>query len=576
MADWDRSADVVIVGSGGGALTAALAARAAGLDVLVVEKTPLIGGSTAMSGGGVWVPDNPLMRAAGSPDSPAEGRAYMDAVIGNIGPASSPARRAAYLDAGPKVVAFLQEQGIAFRYADGYPDFYCNQPGGKARGRTIEAVPFDAFRLGPWKDRLRPGSSKGLGLVGLGTELTRMSYYNRSLADLRTGIAVLARTYGSRARGQDLTANGGALAGRLLEQALARGVAIETETALSGISTEGNEVTGVTVRKGDKELRVRARHGVLLAAGGFSRSDGLRKQYGGEMASSAQWSLASPGDTGEALRYAIELGAATALMDEAIWLPGPRMPVGGPPKPYGGKRLNAFSRARWRPGSIIVDAAGNRFVNESGSFMEIGQKMFAQDRFTKAVPSWVIFDDGFRRRSLFGVRPGDLPRTWIDDGFILQAPTLRELAAKAGISPGGLEATVRQFNAHARAGRDPDFHRGESAYDKFMGDPRLGALAPLGDGPFYASALYPCDVGTCGGLLTDERARVLTEAGTPIPGLYAAGNITASIMGRRYLGAGSSIAPAMIFGYLAASDIAATAGQAGTDHDDPSYTVSGS
>lgn len=571
MADWDMTADTVIVGSGGGALTAALAARAAGLDALIVEKTPLIGGSTAMSGGGMWVPASPPMQAAGSQDSAAEGLAYMDAVIGDIGPASSPERRRAYVEAGPLVIAFLQEQGIPFRYADGYSDFYCGRPGGKERGRTIEALPFDTNRLGPWKGRLRPGSTKGLGLVGLGTELTRMSYYNRGLADLMAGVSVLARTYASRLRGQDLTANGGALVGRLLEQAIARGVRIETDTALTGLITEGGAVTGVTISKEGWELRARARRGVLLAAGGFSRSEEMRRQYGGEMASSAQWSLASPGDTGEVLRLAVGLGAATALMDEAIWLPGPRMRDGTPPPPYGGKRLNAFSRARWRPGSIIVDAAGQRFVNEAGSFMEIGQQMFARDRSERAVPSWLIFDDRFRRRSLFGVLPGDLPRRWVDDGFILQAPTLAELAANAGISPGGLEATVTRFNSHARQGSDPDFHRGEGAYDRFMGDPRLGAVAPLESGPFYACALFPSDVGTCGGLLTDERARVLTEAGTAIPGLYAAGNVTASVMGRRYLGAGSSIAPAMVFGYLAIREMTAAA-----DHAEPSYTVSGS
>jgi 3-oxosteroid 1-dehydrogenase len=554
---WDATTDTVIVGSGGGALTAALLARQHGLDVLVAEKTELIGGSTAMSGGGIWIPDNPVMREAGSPDSAQDASRYFAAVVGDAGPASSAQRRAAFVETGPRVVTFLREQGIPFRYADGYSDYYCDAPGGKDRGRTIEASPFDANKLGPWKGRLRPGSTKGLGLVGFGTELTRMSYYNRGVKDLLLGIKVLARTYGSKLRGQDLTANGGALVGRLLEQALERGVRIETESPLTDIIVTDGAVAGVVVRRDGEEQRIRARRGVLLAAGGFSRSDELRKQYGGDQAKSAQWSLANPGDTGEVLQLAIKLGAATDLLDEAIWLPGPRMPDGSAPPPYGGKRMNAFSRARWRPGSIVVDAGGDRFVNEATSYMEVGQRMFAQDRTARAVPSWLIFDDGFRRRSLFGVIPGDLPEKWITDGFIYRAATLSELARLAGIDPGGLEATVGRFNAAAREGRDPDFHRGERAYDRFMGDPRLGALAPLDRAPFYASALFPSDVGTCGGLLTDEHARVLTETGEPVPGLYAAGNITASVMGRSYLGAGASIAPAFVFGYLAMEHIAA-------------------
>ncbi|MCL2583921.1 MAG: FAD-dependent oxidoreductase [Streptosporangiales bacterium] len=564
MPDWDMTADVVIAGSGGAALTAALAARHHGLDVLVAEKTDLIGGSTAMSGGGVWIPDSPPMRAAGSPDSEKDALAYFQAVVGDAGaegPATSAERRQAFIRTGPRVIAFLTSQGIPFRYAEGYSDYYCDRPGGKDRGRTLEAHPFDTNRLGPWKGKLRPGSSAGLGLIGYGTELTRMSYYNRSLIDLLTGVKVLARTYGGKLRGQALTSNGGALAGRLLEQALARGVQVWTQAPVTDLIMTGDRVTGAivsrsTAGKDGKELRVRARRAVLLAAGGFARSEELRQTHGGDQATTAAWTFASPGDTGEVMELAIKLGAATDLLDEAIWGPGPRMPDGSPPKPYGGKRLNAFSRARWRPGTIIVDAAGSRFVNEAVSYMEVGKTMFAHDQVSPSVPAWLIFDDSYRRRSLFGIVPGDLPRKWIDDGFILKADSLAELAAQAGISPEGLEATVRRFNSHARAGKDPDFGRGDRAYDWFMGDPRLGALAPLDTGPYYASAQYPGDFGTCGGLLTDERARVLTEAGEPIGGLYAAGNASATVMGRHYLGAGASISPALVFGYIAATGIA--------------------
>lgn len=562
MTEWDATVDTLIVGSGGAALTAALVARARGLDALVAEKTEFIGGSTAMSGGGVWIPASPPMLAAGTADSEAEGLTYMNAVIGDgTGPESSPERRRAYIETGPRMVAFLTEQGIPFSHAAGYADYYSDAPGGKDCGRTIEARPYDTARLGPWQGKLRPGATAGLGgLAGYGTELTKMSYYNRGLSGLAAGIRVLARSYGGKVLGKSMVGNGGALAGRLLEQVLARGAQVWTDSPARELITDDGMVTGAIVGREGRDLRVRARHGVLLAAGGFSRNEQMRRTHGGDMATSAQWSAANPGDTGEVMAMAIALGAATAQLDEAIWLPGPRMPDGSPPPPYGGRRLNAFSRARWRPGSIVVDADGHRFVNEAISYMEFAQTMFARDREVKTIPAWLIFDDAFRRRSLFGVIPGDLPQRWIDDGFILKSATLAGLAEQAGIDPGGLTDTVRRFSENARADKDPDFHRGERPYDRFMGDPRLGALAPLDQAPFYASAIFPADLGTCGGLITDADGRVLTGDGRPIAGLYAAGNTTASVMGRRYLGAGSSIGPAFVFGYRAMHHIAGQAG----------------
>lgn len=559
MSAGDVTADAVIVGSGGGALCAALVARARGLDVLVVEKTEFIGGSTAMSGGGIWIPDNPVMRAAGVSDSAADALKHFDAVVGDAGPASSPQRRLAYLENGPRLVDFLQRQGIPFRYADGYADNYCDAPGGSERGRSIEARPFDTRKLGPWAPKLRPGTSTGLGLVGFGTELAAMSYYHRGLQNLLTGARVLTRTYVGKLRRQALVANGGALVGRLLQLAVERGVRLWTEAQVRDLVMEDGAVTGVVVRRDGRDQRVAARRGVLLAAGGFSRSDEMRASYGGDQARSAEWSAANPGDTGEVLQLAMEAGAATDLLDEAIWLPGPRMPDGSAPPRYPVKRLYAFSRARWRPGSIMVDAGGRRFANEAMSFMELGQSMFARDRAARAVPSWLIFDDAFRRRALFGVIPGQLPEQWIRDGFITKADTLAGLAAQCGIDPGGLEATTRRFNEFAREGVDADFHRGENAYDRFLGDPRHrpnNCLAPLDRAPFYASAIYPSDLGTCGGLLTDDHARVVTAAEQPIPGLYATGNITASLMGRHYLGAGASIGPTCVFGYIAMNHIA--------------------
>jgi 3-oxosteroid 1-dehydrogenase len=562
MPDWDYNVDAVVVGSGGGALCAALVGRARGLDVLVLEKSDLIGGSTAMSGGGIWVPNNPLMRAEGVSDSDEEALAYFDAVVGDVGAASSPERRQAYVTNAPAMVAFLQEQGVRFFRQDGWSDYYTDAAGASARGRSIEAVPYDAGRLGPWQSKLRPGMTAFLGVVATTYELVPLSYYNRSLRCLGVGVRVLARTRAAKLRRRALVASGGAFMGKLLELAVAEDVQIWTEAPMEDLVVEDGRVAGVTVRRNGEPQRVGARRGVLLAAGGFSHNRQLRDRFGGDRGRAAAWSSANPGDTGEVLEIAMAHGAATDLLDEAIWNPSVMMPDGSRP-PYSPKETSGVSRARYRPGTIMVDAAGQRIGNESMSYMELGQRMFARDREVRAIPSWLVFDDAFRRRYFFGWVPGKLPEQWITDGYIKRADTLAELAGQCEIDASGLEATVKQVNEDARTGVDSEFHRGERAYDRFHGDPRLGpnnCLAPIERPPFYAFAMFPGDVGTFGGVLTDERARVVRTDGQPIPGLYAAGNITAGVMGRHYLGAGASIGSSCTFGYVAMNNIAETAG----------------
>jgi 3-oxosteroid 1-dehydrogenase len=444
---------------------------------------------------------------------------------------------------------------VPFRYADGYADYYPDAPGGSARGRTIEARPYDTRRLGAWASRLRPGMSTGLGLIGYGPELSAMSYYNRAVPNLLTAARVLARTVAGRARRKTLVGNGAALVGRLLELALARGAEVWTEAPVRELLTDDGAVVGAMVQHEGADHRIHARHGVLLAAGGFSRNAEMREKHGGDQATSARWSIANPGDTGEVLAAAMGLGAATDLLDEAIWLPVPCMPDGRLAA-YSSRKTSAFGRARWRPGSVIVDADGQRFADEAVSYTELGKAMFARDQKARAVPSWLVFDDAFRRRCLFGVLPGRLPEQWLTDGFVLRADTLEELAGRCGVD---LAETCRRMGEYAKTGVDEEFHRGENAYDRYMGDPRQqpnNCLAPIRSAPFYAVAVYPADVGTCGGLITDEAARVISTAGVPITGLYATGNITASIQGRHYLGAGGSIAPSCTFGYVAANAMA--------------------
>jgi 3-oxosteroid 1-dehydrogenase len=333
----------------------------------------------------------------------------------------------------------------------------------------------------------------------------------------------------------------------MLHSAITREIPIWTDAQLDELMVENDRVVGVrTVRAGSRVL-IRARRGVLVAAGGFAHNREMRERYGGDQPNRARWSIANAGDTGEALRAAMELGAKTDLMDEAWWLPSPRTGRFG---------QSTLDQARQRPRTIYVDAAGQRFVNESNSYMEVGKEMYARDKTSRAVPCWLIFDDRYRKRYAHQrSRPGRFPRTLLESGMLKQAWTLDDLARVCDIDPAGLSATVERFNKNAEQGSDPDYGRGESAYNRALGDPNRSVhpcLGPINEPPYYAVQVVPGDIGTCGGLVTDEHARVVDQDNQPIEGLYATGNGTATVMGRHYLGPGASIANTMVFGYVAA------------------------
>jgi 3-oxosteroid 1-dehydrogenase len=303
-------------------------------------------------------------------------------------------------------------------------------------------------------------------------------------------------------------------------------------------------VIGVLVRRDDKVMRIRARRGVLLAAGGFAHNAAMRDKYldpGG----APDWSYANPGDTGEVMQMAMQHGAATALMDDAIWMVA--QVINGVP---------VVDQERQRPGSIIVDADGNRFCNESGSYIDVIKAQLARNHTTKAVPAWLIFDDAFRERYVFqSGKTGVIPQEWFDRGDYLKAATLGQLAMKCEIDPDGLLTTIERFNPNAAAGVDPDYHRGENAYNRFLGDPKWkpnNCLAPIARPPFYATSIVPSDVGTRGGVLADEHGRVVHRSGGIIPGLYATGNGAASVMGGTYPCAGGGLGNSAVFGYVAA------------------------
>jgi 3-oxosteroid 1-dehydrogenase len=542
--DFEYLTDAVVVGSGGG-LCGAVTAAAAGLETLVIEKQSRLGGSTAISGGVLWLPNNPLMQAEGVPDSFEDAMAYFDSVVGDAGPASSPARRAAYVNEGADMVRFLQDVGLRFVRCEGYSDYYAGVrgiAGGVARGRSIEATIFDGRELGPWLTKLPTGLTPVVVLTG---EVAKLQLVRRSWEGARTAGRVAIRTAAGRLKGQTLLSNGAALIGQTLRAAIAHEVAIWTDTPIVDLLVDDGRIVGVAANRHGRTVRIGARHGVLLSSGGFARNKAMRETYS-RQPNSAEWTVANPGDTGEVIEMAVANGAAVDLMDEAWWIPTSVKPDG---------MLAMHIGERSKPGSIIVDRDGRRYFNEAVSYMEAGRQMYLHNEDGRSVPSWMIMDHRHRTRYLFAFQPpGVTPKEWIERGYMKKAGTLEELARQCGIDADGLVATVEQFNAAARNGVDPDFHRGEGAHEAYQGDithTPNASVGPLDAPPYYAVAIYPGDVGTSGGLLCDEYSRVLDTSQRPIPGLYAAGNCTASVMGRTYPGAGASIGASFVFAYIA-------------------------
>jgi 3-oxosteroid 1-dehydrogenase len=546
---WDGSVDLLIAGSGGGGMVAALAALDCGLEPLIVEKQSLVGGSTGLSGGIVWMPNNPLMRADGIIDSHQDGLAYLADVVGDIGAASSPVRREMFLTAGYEMMNFLLRKGIRLVRCAGWSDYYPNHKGGNAAGRAVEGTPFDAAELGSWSDKVQPPLAKNYGFVVLTNELRSVQYFNRSPHALAVAARVFLRTAAARLRRREILTNGASLIAQMLKVLidLSDGEPpVWTNAAVQDLVVEDGRVVGARVLREGSSLNIEARKGVLLAAGGFSHNADMRRRYSGDQPNEARWSIANAGDTGEVLQAAMRLGAKTDLLDEAWWLPSVFIADGG-------AAAASLGVGRQRPGAIYVDSAGRRFCNESNSYVEVGKAMYA----AKAVPCWMVFDQGYVRRYVAGANPlkRRLPPGLIERGAVKRGASIVDLAHQIDVPADGLARTIERFNRFAAKGLDPDFGRGQSAYNDCLGDPGYrpnASLGPLDRAPYYATQVYPADVGTCGGVLTNEHAQVLDEHDRVIDGLYATGNITASVMGRTYPGAGASIASSMVFGYVAA------------------------
>ena len=550
--------DLVIVGSGAGALAAALAADDLGRSAIVLEKQDLLGGSTAISGGVLWIPDNPMMSEEGVADSYERARTYFDAAVPVDAPFTSSARRETFLRVGPALVSFLRDRGMQFFRPEGWSDYYDELPGGEPRSRCLMAPLYDARALGDWAKHLAR-SPVGEGLPVHSHELTDLYLVRRTWRGKRMALELGRRRLSAFLRRADLVSNGAALQGRLLELVLARGIPVRRSTAVVGLLEEGGRVVGVEI-EGQATGVVRARQGVLLNAGGFCHNAALREATGRSPAS-AEWTAANPGDTGEVLNQARALGAATDNLDAFWWVLTSKNLDGSWPE---GTMTPTGRTAPWMhhldlalPHSILVDQRGERFCNESASYMEVGERIYAREQENGlTIPAWTIMDSVHRSRYPWGTAlPGTTPAAWLESGYMKRADTIEDLAKACGIEGAGLTATIDRWNASCEKGVDDEHGRGERVFDRIHGDPTVGpnpCMGSVAKPPFYAVPMFPSDVGTAGGLVTDEYARVVREDGTMIDGLYATGNTTASIFARSYPGAGASIAASLVFGFVAA------------------------
>jgi 3-oxosteroid 1-dehydrogenase len=560
MSGFDETFDFVVVGSGGGSMCAGLVMRRAGKSVVILEKTDLVGGTTARSGGVMWIPDNPFMRRDGVEDSSDKALAYLNAAIGDAkdAPGATPVRRRSYVTEAPRMVEFLVGQGVKLTRPSSLPDYYDELPGGSVPGRTVVAELFDANELGAWKPKLRPNFLLLPAMLEdvMKLQLLKVSWKSKLLA-AKIGL----RAIGAKLTGRHWVTCGAALQGRMLQAALKSGIDIRTESPVRELIVDGGAVKGVATVKDGRPWRVGARLGVLVNAGGFSHNQAMREKF--QPGSQTKWSMAIRTDKGEMIEEMMRRGAAVAQMEEVV---GNQQTI--PPGAEESELKPPAQAMTAKPHAILVDQSGVRYMNEGGSYMAYCKAMFERHKTVPAVPSWAILDSRYLKKyMLAGTMPGsNKPQRWYDEGYLHRADTIEDLARQLNMQPATLRATVDRFNGFAASGKDEDFGRGVRAYDRWLGDPHHQPSATLGsiaEGPFYAVPVVPGDVGTYGGVVTDEFARVLRQDGSFISGLYATGISTASVMGRVYPGAGCSIGPSFTFGYIAAKHAAGASPNAG-------------
>jgi len=556
-ASWDREVDVLVVGSGAGGMLAGLVAAKNHARVLIVEKERLWGGTSATSGAGIWIPASDQAAAAGFEDKVEDAFRYVRALSADNVPDEN---IRAYVETASKMLRWLGTNTPIEYHAFPYPDYHAENPGGSPTGyRTHMPLPIDGRLLGKDVRTLRYASPAAslFGFLNWHFDETYLLLFRGPRWHLHLAKSLLRYWFDWPFRftsGKDRRLTlGNALAGGLRIALNAARVPLWLNSGLEELIHENGRVAGAVVRRHGQSLRIRAAKGVVLAAGGFDKNAAMRAEHA-PLYPNALYSGGTLGNTGDAIRAAQALGADTMNMQSAWAAPVFHIP--------GEDRGRLCTIERALPGCMMVNQSGERYLNEAASYHVVGQQMARRQRdHGDASPTWFVFDHRYRHSYPVGPIYPLIP-DWAQNGMVKtilkKGRTIAELAAGMGVDPARLEATVARFNAHAATGEDPAFRRGEAAYDKLYGDPRVSpnpCLRPIDQGPFYAMPMYPGDIGTNGGLRTDALARVLGTDGAPIAGLYAIGNSAASAMGESYPGAGVTIGPALTFGYIAANHL---------------------
>ncbi|MEH6516166.1 MAG: FAD-dependent oxidoreductase [Halioglobus sp.] len=559
---WDHSVDVLVVGSGNGGLTAALCNYEMGCqDVLVVEKSDKIGGTSATSGGGIWVPCSHYAKACGADDSLVEAAEYLDHTL--AGEDIPPELVDTYLQNGPKMLEFLSQRSeVAYESLGHYPDYYSSYAGAKPGHRSLEPTPINASELGEDYQRMTY-SHHMMRLFGVihFTQVEAQVLMLQLPGWIKITFSMVAKyifdiPWRLKTRISRRLCCGAAGIARLYLSLKQRNIPVWFDSPMVDLIEQDGQVVGALISREGKTLRVQARKGVILAAGGFEQNQAMREQYLPQPTNTA-WSAGVHGNTGDPLRAGLKLGASTRLLNGAWWTT--TLCVPDEPAP----RLSIMEKSF--PGSCVVNTKGRRFANESQNYMAFQKRLFeAHSDDNPCAPAYHIFDARFRRNYMVGplmtaaMRPDwTVPKKWFDAGFIGKADTIAELAQQMGIDPQGLQETIARMNGFAHSGVDEDFQRGDSAYDRYYADPAVlpnPCLATIDEGPFYAMRIEAGDFGTLGGLATDVSARVLKESGGYIEGLFAIGNCSAAILST-YPGPGATLGPAMTMAYQAAKQI---------------------
>ena len=550
--------DLLVFGAGAGGMTAALVGALDGLSVALCEKTGMVGGTTATSAGTVWVPGTRQSVRAGVPDSIAKARQFLDSVIGTGDP-----RREIFLETGPTAIDDLEARSeVRFAAATAHPDYLRNHPGAAFGGRALMPLPFDGRRLGADFDRVRPPRPEFMVLGGMmvtRADIPALLAPFGSVGNLRQVLKLLLRHGLDRLRHRRGTrlVMGNALVARLLYSLRRNQVPIHFDTALAELVLDQGRVVGAVVDGPAGRRTIRARRGVVLATGGIAWNTALRAQL--FPAPARQHSLAAEGNTGDGITAALRCGAG---LDDARASAGLWMPCSIRTRPDGTTAVFPhIVLDRAKPGLIAVNSAGRRFVNESDSYHDFVMAMLESNRTTPSVPAYLICDRSFIRDYGIGlVHPGTRNLSdFLRGGYLIEAPGLRDLAARIGADPDTFERTVAAHNEDARTGVDRAFGRGTSEMNRINGDPANQpnpCMRPIGPGPFYAVAVWPADLGSSAGLPGDGNGQVLTGDGQPIPGLYACGNDLASVFRGTYPGPGTTLGPALVFGWRIAKHAA--------------------